>query len=74
MSLQAVAEALADGLDIRYQHVVDKITWSHQKVQVSCANGVSLEADAVIVTVSLGVLKVVLRALSAPRPQIGSAK
>ncbi|KAK9810120.1 hypothetical protein WJX72_005080 [[Myrmecia] bisecta] len=55
--LQALAEVLAEGLDIRLGHAVQRISWGAEGVTVTCANGVVLEADAVIVTVSLGVLK-----------------
>lgn len=46
------------GLDIRFGHCVNSIAWGESGVHVSCTNGASFQADAVIVTVSLGVLKV----------------
>lgn len=54
-------------LDIRHGQQVHKITYSHLKprylrggrhaVTISCENGQEIDADAVVVTVSLGVLK-----------------
>ena len=56
---QAVAERMASELtDVRLGCVVDKITWGSQGVSITCKDGQSFDADAVIVTVSLGVLKV----------------
>jgi spermine oxidase len=58
--MQTVAERLAGQLaDLRYDHPVQRIRWGGgpHGVQVSCANGVTLQADAVVVTASLGVLK-----------------
>ncbi len=57
MCLQRMAEILADGADIRYEHVVSSIRWGGEGVQLTCANGQAFHADTVIVTVSLGVLK-----------------
>ena len=57
--LQAVAERMASDLaDVRLGCVVNKITWGPEGVCISCTNGQSFEGDAVISTVSLGVLKV----------------
>lgn len=55
---QAVAEHMARGLDIRFQHLVKSIQWGSAGVTAGCENGASFAADAAIVTVSLGVLKV----------------
>ena len=49
---------MAEGLDIRYQHVVERIEWGGGGATVHCSGGRSFECDAVICTVSLGVLKV----------------
>ena len=57
-SLQAIAEVLARGMDIRYRHVVTSIDWREGEVIISCTNGSAFKADAVVITVSLGVLKV----------------
>jgi glycine/D-amino acid oxidase-like deaminating enzyme len=58
---QGVAEAMAEGLEVRFGHEVDRIEWGRGGVIVSCSGGQVIEADAAIVTVSLGVLKVPLR-------------
>jgi monoamine oxidase len=52
----AVIEALARGLDVRLQHVVKRIAHSPVGVDVATDNG-DFAADAVIVTLPLGVLK-----------------
>lgn len=57
--LQTLAEKLAEGLPIRPGVVVDQIQWGGDGVTVHCQGGEQIQADAVIVTVSLGVLKVV---------------
>ena len=54
---QRMAEILAEGADIRYGHMVSSIQWGADGVCVACSNGHAFHADAVIVTVSLGVLK-----------------
>lgn len=58
MCAQALAEHMAAGADIRYGAVVERIQWGASGVTVSCADGRSFQADAAVVTVSLGVLKV----------------
>ncbi len=55
---QVLAEKLAEGLPIRHGMTVDQIQWNTSGVIVQCQGGQQIEADAVIVTVSLGVLKV----------------
>lgn len=55
---QALAEHMAAGADIRYGAVVEKIQWGASGVELRCADGRSFQADAAVVTVSLGVLKV----------------
>lgn len=57
-SLQVLAEKLAEGLPIQHGVVVDRIDWGGEGVTVHCQGGEQVQADAVIVTVSLGVLKV----------------
>lgn len=52
-----MAEIVAEGADIRYGHVVSSVRWGSEGVHLTCSNGQSFHADAVIVTVSLGVLK-----------------
>ena len=56
--VQALAELLAEGLDVRLGHRANKIDYEGSGVKVSCDNGTVLDADYVICTVSLGVLKV----------------
>lgn len=57
--MQNLAAQLAAGIsDIRYGHIVHNINWGEGAAQISCTNGSGFSADAVIVTVSLGVLKV----------------
>ena len=56
--LQILAEKLAEGLPIRHGIVVDRIDWGGEEVTLHCQGGEQIKADAVIVTVSLGVLKV----------------
>lgn len=58
LCLQVLAEKLAEGLPIRHGVVVDRIDWGGEGVTLYCQGGKQVQADAVIVTVSLGVLKV----------------
>lgn len=58
-TVQTLAEKLAAGLSIRHGVVVDKIRWDGDGVTVHCQGGEQIRADAAIVTVSLGVLKVI---------------
>ncbi|ALG10603.1 FAD-dependent oxidoreductase [Kibdelosporangium phytohabitans] len=53
---QSVVDALADGLDVRLRHVVTRIDTSAGPVRVSTDQG-EFQADKVLVTVPLGVLK-----------------
>src|SRR5215831_13372318 len=54
----ALAEALASGLDIRLQQVVDVVDYaSPHAVSVTTVDGREYSADAAIVTLPLGVLK-----------------
>jgi monoamine oxidase len=52
----ALCERLAEGLDVRLGTVVQAIDWTGPEVRVETGEGV-FEADAVIVTLPLGVLK-----------------
>lgn len=57
--LQTVAERIADDLgDVRRNWVVQEIQWGEQGISIRSESGKTLHADAVILTVSLGVLKV----------------
>ena len=58
-TVQTLAEKLAEGLPIRHGVVVDQIQWGGDGVTLHCQGGEQIKADAVIVTVSLGVLKVI---------------
>ena len=53
---QKIVEPLSDGLDIRYRHVVDKVSYDKSGVKVVTSQGV-IEADRVVVTLPLGVLQ-----------------
>lgn len=57
-TLQGVAEAMAAGLDVRLRQEVVGIACGGSGVRVACKNGEVFDADAAIVTVSIGVLKV----------------
>lgn len=50
-------EALAEGLDIRLNHVVSAIDWSARPVQVTTHDGQVFSADQVLVTLPLAVLQ-----------------
>ncbi len=58
LSLQAIAQSLASPVDVRFGHRVTAIEWGSGGVSISCSNGLELEADAVLVTTSVGVLQV----------------
>ncbi len=49
-------EHLAEGLDVRLNHIVTNVTWSEQNVAVTTDRGV-LTADTAVVTVPIGVLR-----------------
>lgn len=55
---QAIAEHFAEGLDIRFGWRVERVHYDVSGMRVVCEGGAELRADAVVVTVSLGVLKV----------------
>ena len=55
---QAIAEHFAEGLDIRFEQRAQRVHYDASGVRVVCEDGAELRADAVVVTVSLGVLKV----------------
>lgn len=56
--LQKIAGVIAEDLDVRFQHVVERIEWGENGASVHCSSGATFKCDAVICTVSLGVLKV----------------
>ncbi len=49
--------ALAEGVDIRLNTVVEAVDWSGENVRVRAADGQVLEADNAIITLPLGVLQ-----------------
>ena len=53
---QKIVEPLSDGLDIRYGHVVDKVSFDGSGVKVATSQDV-IEADRAVVTLPLGVLQ-----------------
>ena len=53
---QKIFEPLSDGLDIRYAHRVEKVSFEGSGVRVTTSQGV-IEADRAVVTLSLGVLQ-----------------
>lgn len=58
---QTLADRMAEGLDIAFGCVVRRVAWSDAGVTVTCEDGRIFAAAALIVTVSLGVLKVTTR-------------
>ena len=52
-----IADALAEGLDIRLDHAVERIDYSGDEVEVTIGSGEAFAADRVIVTVPLGILQ-----------------
>ncbi|GAX80542.1 hypothetical protein CEUSTIGMA_g7980.t1 [Chlamydomonas eustigma] len=55
--LQGIARSLAAPLDVRFGHQVTAIEWGSGGVSISCSNSSEFEADAVLVTTSIGVLQ-----------------
>lgn len=53
----SLIHALADGLDIRLNTVAQAVTWGGDGVRVQTADGAHYEADAVVMTLPLGVLQ-----------------
>lgn len=51
-------DALTDGIDIRFNTIVDTIQWEQSPVVVTTRSGETFSADRVLVTLPLGVLKV----------------
>lgn len=52
----SLIDGLAQGLDIRFDQMVREISWSSSGVQVTTTSGI-FDADRVVVTLPLGVLK-----------------
>ncbi|MCC8246662.1 FAD-dependent oxidoreductase [Saccharothrix luteola] len=66
---QSVVDALAEGLDVRLGHVVVRIDTTTGPVRVTTDRG-DFEADRVLVTVPLGVLKSEVVRFDPPLPEI----
>ncbi len=64
---QVIVEHLANGLDVKLQHTVQKIEWSNSRVSIQTNRG-ELQADHAIITLPLGVLKTGQVAFSPPLP------
>ena len=52
---ERIGQALGDVVQLNC--IVDRICWDSEAVRIRCRDGRVLEADAVVVTLSLGVLK-----------------
>ena len=65
---QSVVDALAEGLDVRLRHVVTRIDTGSGPVRVTTDQGL-FEADKVLVTVPLGVLKAEAVRFEPPLPE-----
>lgn len=63
-----VTDVLAEGLDIRLDHAVERIDYSGDDVEVTTGSGQAFAADRVIVTVPLGILKSGLISFEPPLP------
>ncbi|MDE2803868.1 MAG: FAD-dependent oxidoreductase [Gemmatimonadota bacterium] len=63
-----IVEALSDGLEVRLGQAVTAIDHSGAQVVATTASGTSFEADRVVVTLPLGVLKNGLVSFSPPLP------
>ena len=63
-----IVEALSDGLEVRLGQAVTAIDHSGAQVVATTASGASFEADRVVVTLPLGVLKNGLVSFSPPLP------
>ena len=63
-----IVDVVADGLDIRLDDPVEAIDYSSDTVDVTTRSGEAFEADRVVVTVPLGVLKRGLISFEPPLP------
>ncbi|MDE2982135.1 MAG: FAD-dependent oxidoreductase [Gemmatimonadota bacterium] len=63
-----IVEALADGLEVRLRQAVTGIDYTGAPVVATTASGATFEADRVVVTLPLGVLKNGLVSFSPPLP------
>ena len=63
-----ITDVLAEGLDIRLDHAVERIDYSGDEVELTTGSGQVFAADRVIVTVPLGILKSGLLSFEPPLP------
>ena len=61
--------AVAEGLDIRLEHVVTAVSWAESGVVVTTSAGETFAAASAVVTVPLGVLKAGTIAFEPPLPE-----
>ncbi|KAH9287770.1 hypothetical protein KI387_031887, partial [Taxus chinensis] len=64
-----VLQDLIEGLDIRLNHRVTKVSWKYNTVRVAVEDGRTFVADAVIIAVPLGVLKANTIKFDPPLPE-----
>lgn len=69
----ALADAAAEGLDVRVSTPVDAVDWSEPEVVVTTAAGEALVADGVVVAVPLGVLQAGGLRIDPPLPPAATA-
>ena len=55
-----LADRMAEGLDISFGCVATRVACGDDCVTVTCEDGRTFAADALVLTVSLGVLKVIM--------------
>jgi len=63
-----IVEALADGLEVRLRQAVTGIDHTGARIGVTTASGAGFEADRIVVTLPLGILKNGLVSFSPPLP------
>lgn len=63
-----LADHLADGVDVRLQHVVERVRWSERGVAITADRG-EFAADRAVVTVPIGVLKSGAFVIDPPLPE-----
>ncbi len=64
----ALMTAIADKLDVQLNTVVTSVNWSSDGVEIMTADGTEYEADQVVITLPLGVLRANKVAFSPPLP------
>lgn len=68
-SYNALSDFLARGIDVRLRKIVKNITWGTPGVNITTASGDVFEGEAVIITVSVGVLQAEKIAFSPSLPE-----